>query len=74
MLLQFASGERIVRLLPALMTSADLDHNDKLLAVVEKKEKLEWVTPRLTLMGAEDTEGNKPGLGGEQSPDTSGPS
>jgi len=36
------------------MTSADLAHNELLAA--RKKEKLEWVTPRLTLMGAEDTE------------------
>ena len=38
------------------MTSADLDHNDELLAA-KKKEKLEWVTPRLTRWEAEDTEG-----------------
>jgi hypothetical protein len=36
------------------MTSADLDHNDELLAA-RKNRKLDWVTPRLTLMGAEDT-------------------
>jgi hypothetical protein len=43
-------------LLPySMMTSADLDHNDKLLAV-GKKEKLEWVTPKISLMGAADTE------------------
>jgi hypothetical protein len=39
------------------MTSADLDHNDKLLAA-GKKEKLEWVTPKISLMGAEKTEGS----------------
>ena len=33
-------------LLPYLiMSTADLDHNDKL--AVEKKEKLEWVTPKI---------------------------
>jgi hypothetical protein len=37
------------------MPSADLDHNDELLAA-EKKEKLEWVTPRLTLMEAASTD------------------
>ena len=30
------------------MSTADLDHNDKL--AVEKKEKLEWVTPKISLM------------------------
>ena len=49
----------IMRMLPALMTSADLDHNDELLAALRKKEKLEWVTPRLTLMEAEDTDATK---------------
>ena len=39
-----------------MMTSADLDHNDKLLAA-PKKEKLEWVTPKISLMGAADSEG-----------------
>jgi hypothetical protein len=43
------------------MTSADLDHNDEHAA--RKNRKLDWVTPRLTLMGAEDTEGSgKPPL------------
>jgi hypothetical protein len=37
------------------MTSADLEHNDKLLA----KEKLEWVTPKISLMGAEASKGGK---------------
>jgi hypothetical protein len=41
-----------------MMTSADFDHTDKL--AVEKKEKLEWVTPKMTFMVAEDTEGRKP--------------
>jgi hypothetical protein len=36
------------------MISADFDHTDKL--AVEKKEKLEWVTPKMTFMVAEDTE------------------
>ena len=36
------------------MSTADLDHNDKLLA---KEEKLEWVTPKISLMGAADSEG-----------------
>ncbi len=39
-----------------MMTSADLDYNNKLLAV-GKKEKLEWVTPKISLMGAADSEG-----------------
>lgn len=37
-----------------MMTSADL-HNDKL--AVEKKEKLEWVTPKISLMEAGDSAG-----------------
>jgi hypothetical protein len=40
------------------MTFADLDHNDELLAA-RKKEKLEWVTPKISLMGAEETSGTK---------------
>jgi len=40
-----------------MMTSADFDHTDKL--AVEKKEKLEWVTPKMTFMVAEDTEGGR---------------
>jgi hypothetical protein len=44
-------------LLPySVITSADLDYNNKLLAV-GKKEKLEWVTPKISLMGAADSEG-----------------
>jgi hypothetical protein len=39
------------------MTSADFNHTDKL--AVEKKEKLEWVTPKMTFMVAEDTEGGE---------------
>ena len=39
------------------MTSADLDHNDKLLAA-GKKEKLEWVTPKISLMLSQDTLAN----------------
>ena len=39
-----------------MMTSTDLDDNNKLLAV-GKKEKLEWVTPKISLMGAADSEG-----------------
>lgn len=35
------------------MTSADFDHTDKLAG--NKKEKLEWVTPKMTFMVAEDT-------------------
>jgi hypothetical protein len=38
-----------------MMTSADLEHNDKLLA----KEKLEWVTPKISLMEGEETSGLK---------------
>jgi hypothetical protein len=34
------------------MTSAE-DRND----LVPAQEKLEWVTPKITLMGAEETEG-----------------
>jgi len=41
-----------------LMTSTDLDHNDKLLAQ-GKKEKLEWVTPKMTLMETNITLGTK---------------
>ena len=36
------------------MTSAD--RND----LMPAQEKLEWVTPKISLMGAEDTEGTKP--------------
>jgi hypothetical protein len=39
------------------MTSADLDHNDELLAA--GKIKLEWVTPKISLMEAGAAEGNK---------------
>jgi len=58
--LKSAAGLRQVRvlsaccLLPAaflIMTFADLEHNDKLLA----KEKLEWVTPKISLMEGEAT-------------------
>jgi hypothetical protein len=49
-------------LLPAacclIMTSADLNHNDKLLAA-GKKEKLEWVTPKISLMLSQDTLGSQ---------------
>ena len=54
------------------MTSTDFDHNDKL--AVEKKVKLEWVTPKISLMDAGDAEAKPspqlderyadPGLGG----------
>ena len=40
------------------MSTADLDHNDKL--AVEKKEKLEWVTPKISLMVAQVTQIKKP--------------
>jgi hypothetical protein len=40
-----------------MMTSADLDHNDKLLAA-GKKEKLEWVTPKMMLMESDMTHGS----------------
>ena len=36
------------------MTSAD--RND----LVTAQEKLEWVTPKISLMGAEETQGGKP--------------
>ena len=49
-----------------MMTSADLDHNDKL--AVEKKEKLEWVTPKMMLMDTLDTHGNKPNAYMERPP------
>jgi hypothetical protein len=39
------------------MTSADLDHNDKLLAAEKKEERLEWVTPKISLMDAGNTGG-----------------
>ena len=38
------------------MTSAD--RNDDLSPA---QEKLEWVTPKISLMGTEDTEGKNPG-------------
>ena len=50
-----------------MMTSANLDHNDKLLAA-GKKEKLEWVTPKMMLMESDETYGNsKPVVGAENS-------
>ena len=39
-----------------MITSADLDHNDKLIAA-GKKEKLEWVTPKISLMATTETDG-----------------
>ena len=48
------------------MTSADFDHTDKL--AVEKKEKLEWVTPKMTFMVAENTEGQKSKTPNESTP------
>ncbi len=45
------------------MTSADLDHNDKLLAAGKKEklewEKLEWVTPKISLSAARQTLGKQ---------------
>ena len=41
------------------MSTADLDHNDKL--AVEKKEKLEWVTPKISLMVSQVTLGTGKG-------------
>ena len=35
------------------MTSADRNYDD----FVPAQEKLEWVTPQMTLMGTDDTEG-----------------
>ena len=43
------------------MTSAD--RNDDLSPAQEKK--LEWVTPKISLMGAENTEGTKTNTGNE---------
>jgi hypothetical protein len=48
-----------------MMTSADLDHNNKLLAV-GKKEKLEWVTPKISLMDGLATEGSEKRNRGEE--------
>ena len=66
-----------MRLLPAacclIMTSADLDHNDKLLAA-GKKEKLEWVTPKISLMLSQDTLGTKVTSKYESGMDQTGPS
>jgi len=50
------------------MTSADFDHNDKL--AVERKEKLEWVTPKISLMGAVDTAGGNMRHLCSENPDT----
>jgi hypothetical protein len=51
------------------MTTAD--RND----LVPAQEKLEWVTPKISLMGAEDTSGNgKPGNVGETTNFINGPS
>ena len=51
------------------MTSAD--RNDDL---VPAQEKLEWVTPQISLMGAEDTEGKNPETLEVGGTPTSGPS
>jgi hypothetical protein len=48
------------------MTSADFDHTDKL--AVEKKQMLECVTPKMTFMVAEDTEGRKSFKDNESTP------
>ena len=37
------------------MTSADRNYDD----LVPAQEKLEWVTPQMTLMGAGNTDGSK---------------
>ena len=50
-----------------MTTAADLNE------LMPAQEKLEWVTPTISLMGAEDTLGNKPFNGGE-SLGTTGPS
>ena len=47
------------------MTSAD--RNDDL---VTAREKLEWVTPQISLMGTDDTQG-KPTIGGDETTVTS---
>ena len=39
------------------------DRND---LVPAQSQKLEWVTPKISLMGAEETEGNKLSAYGEQ--------
>ena len=52
-MLKSAAGAGIICLLPAarLMTSAD--RND----LMPAQEKLEWVTPKISLMDAGDTDG-----------------
>ena len=39
------------------MTSYDRNASDRNDDLVPAQEKLEWVTPKISLMGAEDTEG-----------------
>lgn len=41
------------------MTSYDRNASDRNDDLVPAQEKLEWVTPKISLMGAEDTEGGK---------------
>lgn len=62
-----------MRLANTFMTSAEFVHNDELLAA-RKNTKLDWVTPRLMLMGAEDTEGNKADSPDERNEYGTGPS
>ncbi len=50
-------GAGIVRLLPAALLMTSADRND----LMPAQEKLKWVTPKISLMEAGDTEGNKTG-------------
>jgi len=45
------------------MTSAE-DRND----LMPAQEKLEWVTPKISLMGAGDTEGGQKSIRGQENP------
>jgi hypothetical protein len=55
------------------MTPAHLGHNDKLLAA-GKKEKLEWVTPKMMLMESDMTHAAQKNPVGVETPEDVGPS
>jgi hypothetical protein len=50
---QFASGEGIIYMLPAEWLMTFSDRND----LMPAQEKLEWVTPKISLMEATTTDG-----------------
>ncbi len=57
-------GVGIICLLPAALLMTSADRND----LMPAQEKLEWVTPKISLMGAGETDGGKRPLGVERTP------